>query len=99
MVTDDYLRRSVAALGPFTPEVLEVMAMTPVPLVTEERVVLVAVRDVRRLPDGRVGASVVTDTLFDPSTEDEAPSFFAFVRIGDRWIIDDIVLLGSTDIE
>lgn len=46
------------------------------------------VRDVRELPDGRVGA--VVEGAFNPA-------FFAFIPSGDAWLVDEVVLLALAD--
>jgi hypothetical protein len=55
-----------------------------VPRPPENQVTLVALRDVRVLPDGRVGAVVVQHV---PSVG-TGPLFVVFVEVGDRWVVD-----------
>jgi hypothetical protein len=51
---------------------------------------LLAVRDVRVLPDGRVGALVETDFPGEPPEGAEV-DFFLFVQEDGSWLIDDLV--------
>lgn len=58
------------------------------PLSSDERAALLGVFFVRAFPDGRVGAIVATDDPSAPSPVE--PIFYLFVRVGDRWLIDDL---------
>jgi hypothetical protein len=90
LFTDDYLRRSFAAEG-VTDEALGVFAATPVARPAGEREA-VAVRDVRLLPDGRVGALLVgRDPAGDPP---DFADFTVFVEREGRYLIDDVVPLS-----
>ncbi len=61
--------------------------VSPVP--NEARIVIQEVRDVQVLPDARVVATVIGDSL--NNAEPAGPAYFIFVRSGDRFLIDDIV--------
>jgi ketosteroid isomerase-like protein len=88
LVSDDSLRRSVAAEGPITAEEYAEMA-TPYPADPAGWATLLAVRDARVLADGRVGAVLV---VRHPHPGGEAVvTFFVFARTGDRWLIDDSI--------
>lgn len=81
--TDEYLRRTVdfGALA-------RALDLPPTPVPAALRQGLVAVRDVRLLADGRVGAVVVTETpSAAPPTQ---ATFVRFRKVGDRWLIDDL---------
>lgn len=88
LLTDDYLRASMdAALAP-----PDAAAATPGRVSSAEPPTLLAVRDARTLPDGRVGAVVVVD---DPNVEPRRDAtFFVFAEAGDRWLVD-----GTIEIE
>jgi hypothetical protein len=77
LTTDHFLQ--VEALG------LPLDQSEPPP--PEEQVVLVAVRDGRRLPDGRVVVAVVTAPRLDP--EDLLVTVVILIRDDGRWLIDD----------
>jgi len=83
----------------------EIASAPPAPLPANRQSVLVEVRDVRMLEDGRVVATVETsepgDTglhVHDPSapedTADRATvvTELVFVRVGDRWLVDDLTV-------
>jgi hypothetical protein len=57
----------------------------------EERVTLVAVRDARVLPDGRVGAIVVQQA----ASFGTGPVFVVFVANGDRWVVDGSIQIAD----
>ena len=86
----DALIRGVFAGNPALVERLTAdLSRTPAPLPPAERTELLAVRGVRVLADGRVGA-VVEDR--DPR---QTVVFFAIlVQVGDRWLID-----GQIDVQ
>lgn len=50
---------------------------------------LVDVRDVVVLPDGRVGA--ILEAVFPQESPDPATAYAVFVRVGDRYLFDDLV--------
>ncbi|HYH11608.1 MAG TPA: hypothetical protein VD789_04555, partial [Thermomicrobiales bacterium] len=87
LVSDRSFDEQMAQLGP---EVIDFLlsgnAMPPV----AEGPRLVGVRDVRVLPDGRVGAVAETVTIFDQEQQREVAHVW-LVREGDRYLIDDIM--------
>jgi hypothetical protein len=93
LFTDGYLRRTLNPSGRLTPEdAIDLIApyATPIPLVPEQMVRLVAVRDVVALPDGRVAAVAVTDGGI-PNPPGVTVDLLVFVTVGDRWLIDETV--------
>jgi hypothetical protein len=64
------------------------------PATVENRIALVAITDLRLLPDGRVFALVTQD---DPTRLPDGPEpvFFTFVKQGDRWLVDDLRILSA----
>ena len=91
LYTDAYLARQFAA-QPLTEEAISGLAATPVAYPAAQRATLVAVRDVRLLDDGRVGAFIDFD---DPNIPPEGVEveYARFVRAGARWLIDEVVRL------
>lgn len=85
--TDSHLRRLFGRQGAFTRPDYDALA-TPRPAAPPERAAILSIRDVRLLPADTVGATVTIeyDVVPLPKT-----FFFAFVRVGDRWLIDDII--------
>jgi hypothetical protein len=81
--SDDHFRRQ----GPLTPEELEVLKAPVRPLPPQEQETVVAVRDVRLLPDGRVSAILVSHY----PTVGETSKVLVFARTGDRWQIDAVI--------
>jgi hypothetical protein len=90
LATDDYVRRFVVVEGPITAEGYAEMA-TPSPAEPAWRAALLAVRDARVLPDGRVGAVLV---LRHPRPAADSVTLFVFARSGDRWLLDDAIGVG-----
>jgi hypothetical protein len=81
--TDDLIRQAFRA-DPAASEQLETILATPAtPLPAAQRTVLLDVRDVRELPDGRVGAIVE-----DRDAQRTVVVFLIFERTGDRWLLD-----------
>jgi hypothetical protein len=84
LYTESYLARILATE---TDESLAMLA-TPIALDEDEWTVVVDIRDMRRLPDGRVYATVVLDPALIPVQK----LFGVFlVERESRWLIDDIL--------
>ena len=83
--TDGYISRVVLVRGtlPAIPP--------PSPRPEDEREAFVAVRDARALPDGRIGAYVVT--AGPPSDAPEEAEFYVFVAADGRWLIDERIVV------
>ena len=88
LFTDAYFERLFSQFGRLPPEELAGFAAPPRPAPERLWTRLVAVRDVRLLSDGRIGAVVVTDDPVGPPTEPEA-RFFVFVEADGRFLIDE----------
>lgn len=87
LYSDDLLRRS----GPQVPEAFAALATPAMALPPTERVVLIAIRDVRILTDGRVRAVVDIGNRVDGHPAPGRTAFYVFARNGDRWLIDDVI--------
>jgi len=83
LVTDEFLLRTFGGAETIDPEVAAAIEAEPVRLRREERLLLVAVSDVRLLADGRVAALVTTS-----GAGEEWRDYLIFVQQGDRWLID-----------
>ena len=96
--TEDYFRREFERFGPIPEEEREFMAATPEPLPADSRVALLAVVDVRVLPDGRVAGLF---DVQDPFAEPPGPSrfYWEFVDEDGRWLIDEQIMLGPIEPE
>jgi hypothetical protein len=96
LYTDDYFRRTAESEGPLTEEDLAFLASTPEPLPAGGQAAILAILDVRVLPDGR--AAVLID-VFDPIEEPPGPArvLIILVEQDGRWLIDDLIELGSID--
>jgi hypothetical protein len=94
--TEDYFRREFETFGPIPESERAFMAATPEPLPAEARVALLAVVDVRTLPDGRVAALI---DVQDPFAEPPGPSrfYWEFVQEDGRWLIDEQIMLGPIE--
>jgi hypothetical protein len=98
LFTEDYFRREFESFGPIPEEERAFMAATPEPLPAESRVALLAVVDVRILPDGRVAGLF---DVQDPFAEPPGPSrfYWEFVEEDGRWLIDEQIMLGPVEPE
>ena len=90
LYSDAFLRQYFASPGTFTPERYAAMA-TPRPLSPETRVALLDVREARRLPDGRAGATVVVEDPADPTGQPRSATFLFFVEQDGRWLVDGAI--------
>jgi hypothetical protein len=98
LFTEDYFRREFERFGPIPEEELISMAASPVPLPAEFQVALLAVVDVRTLPDGRVAGLF---DIQDPFAGGSGPSrfYWEFVQEDGRWLIDEQIMLGPVGTE
>jgi hypothetical protein len=96
LFTEDYFRRELERFGPIPEEELASMAASPVPLPAEFQVALLAIVDVRMLPDGRVAGLFDIQDPFAGGTE---PSrfYWEFVQEDGRWLIDEQIMLGPVE--
>jgi hypothetical protein len=62
---------------------------TPVPLTQDQMTELLAISGMVVLPDGRVAVVVTGDDHTNPAPASN--TLFYFVKVGDRWLIDDFV--------
>jgi hypothetical protein len=85
--TDGYLRRLLDRQGGVGAAAYDALA-TPEPAAPNDLASIASIRDARRLPDGRAGATV---TLTYPAVPMPKTFFFTFARIGGRWLIDGIL--------
>ena len=90
LVSDEFLRQSVGNL-PLTAAVVDYLSATPVPRPAESRTTLFAVREVRRLPDGRVGALVDDRDPTDPRGASLTTDFVVFVEADGSLLLDEYV--------
>ena len=69
------------------------LAATPTALPEEARVSLLAVEDVRLLPDGRVAGLF---QVYDPFADEPGPArfYWVFEEVDGRWLIDEEIMLG-----
>lgn len=87
LYSDEYLARLFLRQGLWGRAAYDGLA-TPMPNDAADRSKLHEIRDVRILPDNRVGATVTISYASIPMPK---TFFFTFVRIGDGWAIDDIL--------
>ena len=89
LVTDAFLRRETFAAGPPDPNAL---GRPPEPLPLENQTVVFGIRDVRVLPDGRVGVFEDVGTVGTAAVPPtETTNFNVLVKVGDRWLLDEFV--------
>ena len=87
LYTEAYLHRLFARQGAFTRAAYDAFA-TPEPAAPAERAAILAVRDVRELEDGTVGAIVTIRYARVPMPK---TFYFTFARAGERWLIAGIL--------
>jgi len=90
LVTDAFLRQSFGN-QPTTEAVVAYLSATPVARPAAERTELVAVREVRRLPDGRVGALVDDRDPTDPRNSGVTTDWVVFVGRDGGFLMDEYV--------
>lgn len=90
LFTDRFLGELFGGPDTIPPEIASALENPPRPVRRVERLSLVAVSDVRLLADDRVGAVVRTSTA-----EETYDDYLIFVRGGDRWLLDERILLGE----
>lgn len=81
--SDDHFRRQ----GELTPEEIAVLQAPVQPLPPEEQETVVALREARLLPDGRVSAILISHY---PAVGDSR-KVLIFVRTPNRWLIDAVI--------
>jgi hypothetical protein len=86
LFTDDLVRRIAPPPGTTAADVRAYLARPATPLPAEQRVPPATLRDVRVLPDGRVG---VVATGPPPGVT----AFIVFARVGDRWLADEFIVI------
>ncbi len=98
LFTDEYFQREIERFGPLPEEEVAAMAASPQPLPADFQVSLLAVVDVRMLPDGRVAGLF---DVQDPFAEPPGPSrfYWEFVQEDGRWLIDEQIMLGPVEPE
>ena len=96
--TEDYFQREFARFGPIPEEELAFLSATPEAMPEENAVALLAVVDIRALPDGRVARLF---DVQDPFAQPPGPSrfYWEFVQEDGRWLIDEQIMLGPVEPE
>lgn len=96
LYTDDFFLREAATEGPPSEEDLAFFAAEPEALPAGGQVAILAVLDIRVLPDGRAAALI---DYFDPFGEPPGPArnLFMLVEQDGRWLIDEEIELGPID--
>lgn len=87
LYTDDGLAALFARQGSFSRAAYDGLA-TPQPAPAAERAAILAIEDVRRLPDGTVGATVTIRYAVVPMPK---RFFFTFAYEDGRWLIADVL--------
>jgi ketosteroid isomerase-like protein len=93
LVSDDFLRELASESGvpAREAELAAAAAMEPIPVSEGDRQVILAIRDARVFPDGRVGVVLVGDWLNDE--EASKPTLVVLVQTPDRWLVDNIIMV------
>ena len=92
LVSDDFMRELASEVGipPSEEELAAAAAMQPTPVSEGDRQVILALRDPRVFPDGRVGIVLVGDWLND----EKAPTstLVVLVQTAEGWLVDSVIL-------
>ena len=96
LFTEEYFQREFERFGPIPEEALTSIAASPVALPADFQVALLAVVDIRMLPDGPVVGLI---DVQDPFAESPGPSrfYWEFVWENGRWLIDEQIMLGPVE--
>jgi hypothetical protein len=91
LVSNDFLRGLASETGvpAAEDELATAAAMQPTPVSEGDRQLILAIRDARVFPDGRVGVVLVGDWLNDE--QDPNPSLVVLVQTGEGWLIDAVI--------
>jgi hypothetical protein len=91
LVSDDFMRELASEVGipPSEEELAAAAAMQPTPVSEGDRQVILALRDPRVFPDGRVGIVLVGDWLNDEKAP--TPTLVVLVQTADRWLVDSVI--------
>jgi hypothetical protein len=87
-LVSDNLLRAFLPDGMPEAELATAAATQPTPRAEDDRTVILAIRDARVFPDGRVGVVVVSDSADYGDYEDPGTSFVIFVETEGRWLVD-----------
>jgi hypothetical protein len=92
LVSDDFMRELASEVGipPSEEELAAAAAMQPTPVSEGDRQVILALRDPRVFPDGRVGIVLVGDWLND----EKAPTstLVVLAQTAEGWLVDSVIL-------
>jgi hypothetical protein len=93
LLSDDLLRELAAESGvpAVEAELATAAAMQPTPVSEGDRQVILAIRDARVFPDGRVGVVLVGDWLNDE--EGPTPTLLVLAQTAERWLVDAVIMV------
>ena len=93
LLSDGFLQAVVSEVGmpPTAAELATVVAVPPTPRAEDDRTVILAIRDARVFPDGRVGVVLVGDSLNDE--DGPKPVLIVLVQTAERWLVDATVVV------
>jgi ketosteroid isomerase-like protein len=97
LYTDDFFFGVAAIEGPLTEEDLAALAAEPTPLPAGGQAAIIAIHEVRVLPDGRVAALV---DLLHPFADPPGPTRILFLleeQPDGRWLIDEEIVIGAVE--
>jgi hypothetical protein len=91
LISDDLVRvlASDGGMPPPEAEMATAAAVRPTPVSEGDRQLILAIRDARVFPDGRVGVVVVGDNLNDE--QDPIPTLVVLVQTPEGWLIDAVI--------
>jgi hypothetical protein len=91
LVSDDLVRvlASDGGMPPAQAEMATAAAVRPTPVSEGDRQLILAIRDARVFPDGRVGVVLVGDYLNDEQGPN--PALVVLVQTPERWLIDAVI--------
>jgi hypothetical protein len=86
LFTDDFVRDFFGGV-PLS-DLLEFLAIPPLPLAEDQKRIIIRFGDVQLLPDGRAGVVIVLDEPDDPRSEE--PDYAILEQIEGRWLVDEL---------
>jgi ketosteroid isomerase-like protein len=93
LLSDDLLRELASESGvpAVEAELATAAAMQPTPVSEGDRQMILAIRDARVFPDGRVGVVLVGDWLNDE--EGPTPTLLVLAQTAERWLVDAVIMV------
>jgi len=93
LFSDRFLQERFSGEDAISPELARALEETPVAVPVARQLALIEISGIQLLADERAGALVLTS-----NAEEAFADYLFFVRVDDRWLIDQVVFLSDTDL-